>query len=476
MKSTIELYQFQKEDVRRINEFDGRCLIANEVGLGKTITSLYWAWKFLPPDPPGPTVVVCPSHLKIHWAREALKHLGIRVNILSGQRVPPDTLPPHNPNQIFVINYDILVPPHWKPRTKPPEDSWVAWLSALKPRLIIADEGDKWKNSKAATTRAGRRLCRIAPHVLILTGTPLSNKPPDLWSPLNLLRPELYPSQLEFNLCYTNAVRRWYGWEFKGAKNLEQLHHNLSQNVMIRRRKCDVLDQLPEVQHSVIPMEVDLTSYHQAESDFIGWLLKKAPHLAKGAMKATELSKLNYLKQMAGKLKHESIVKWSEDFLEESEGKLLLGAVHYSVTEPLLKSFGRHAVLVDGRMSDTQKNRMFDKFNTDPKCRILIGNMQAAGTGWSCRVSSDPTFVELPWTPGTVAQFIGRCHGINRGIVGTNTHARYLIAAGTIEEDMAELLQTKAGWADTAIDGQSGDNTLPIYSEVIRMMKRRHKK
>lgn len=249
-----ELRPFQSEGVRQIRDWNGVALLSDEVGLGKTVQALAYADRFLPDDPPGPIVVVVPSHLKINWKREALKHLGARAEILSGQRVPWDKEPPHDPNQIFVINYDVLVPPGWRSRMKLPVDSWVHWLIQLRPRMVILDEGHYVKNHQSRRTRACKKLCEGVDHVLILTGTPLPNKPHDLWSLLNILRPDEYPSRFAFCSEYTHATKYWWGWDFRGAKNLNRLHRLLrhpDRGVMIRRRKQDVLQQLPGMPRSI---------------------------------------------------------------------------------------------------------------------------------------------------------------------------------------------------------------------------------
>jgi SWI/SNF-related matrix-associated actin-dependent regulator 1 of chromatin subfamily A len=164
-------------------------------------------------------------------------------------------------NQIYVVNYDILAPPHWKAGTVAPKESWMVWLAKLNPRLIVADEAQYVKQTSAARTRAVRYLAKRTPRVLLLTGTPLANKPGDLFALLQIVNPALFPSKHEFLSRYTHMRKQWYGWVSKGAKNLDELHHIITdwpQACMIRRRKVDVLDQLPRVQISVIPIDVDL--------------------------------------------------------------------------------------------------------------------------------------------------------------------------------------------------------------------------
>ena len=475
MRNT-ELYDFQKIGVRMIRDFDGRALLADEVGLGKTLQSLYYARQYLPTDPSGPIVVVVPAHLKLVWKREAQKHLGIRVQILDGERVPPDTLPPMDRNSVLVVNYEILHPPHWRPRTRPVDDSWIMFLANLKPRLVIGDEAHRLKSSSAQCTRAFRWLSRLVPHVLLLTGTPLANKPKDLWSLLNIINPREYPSEWDFAFHFTHPKKRPWGWEFNGARNLDELNRSLLDSCMIRRRKIDVLDQLPSITHTVIPMTVDLREYRRAESDFIGWLTEKSPTMARSAANAEELVRMNQLKQLAGQLKTDSVVRWALDLIDETNGKLLLGAIHYSVTKPLMRAFKKRAVLVDGRIGGDEKNELFDRFNNDPKCRIMVGNIEACSTGWSCRSTSDGALCELPWRPCDVSQFFGRIHGIDRGLSGQPTHARYLIAEDTIESDLCKVLQTKAEWSSEAVDGIEGNDGINVFDQLKAMMRERNKK
>jgi SNF2 family DNA or RNA helicase len=473
--NNTRLYGYQITGVRQLRDWDGRGIIGDEVGLGKTLQSLYYAWRYVPDDPPGPIVVAVPAHLKGVWKRQAMQHLGLRVEVLSGQTPPRDKPPPLNPNTIFVVNYEILVPPHWPSNSRLPENSWTAWLLRQHPRLVILDEGQRVKNWRAACSRACKKLCRAVPRALILTGTPLANEVGDLWALTNLVRPELFPSRFDFLEYFTHTWKAYGRWHHKGAKHLDELHEILSRNVMLRRRKADVLDQLPPLTVSVVPVEVDLAEYRRAEDDYLGWLEDRKPGASLRARNAEELSRLNGLKRLAGELKVAAVAEAAKDHMAETGGKLLIGALHYAVTGPLVKAFGRGTLLVDGRMSAAEKQVAFDQFNDDPRCRVMVANEDAAGTGWSCRATSDVWLAELPWRPDTVTQFFGRAHGVNRGIEGMPTHAQILVAEGTVEEDLCAVLERKASWAAAAVDGVSGAGDLPIHALVKAAMKERRK-
>lgn len=468
------LYPFQREDVRRIEELGGRVVVGNEVGLGKTLTALYWAWRFLPADPPGPIVAVVPAHLKRNWSREAERHLQQHVEILDGQTVPPGKRPPIDPNQIYAVNYDILVPPKWNARTRLPDDSWAGWLHALKPRLIILDESHYAQAHDSKRTRALRKMIRGVPHVMALTGTPLKNNVMDLWPVLNMVRPDLFPSRFEFGLAWTGAVRKPWGWEFPGGRNLPALNALLLDTCLIRRRKIDVVRDLPPLIRTVVEIPIDLVEYRKAENDFLAWLTALDGPAALRASAAVGLQKTGHLRRLAGELKVPGVIAWVRDFLESSGEKLLLGATHKRVTRPIVDAFRNVTVLVDGDLVAAEKVRRTDAFN-DPLSgvRLCVGNTQSAGTGWNCTVTSDACCIELPWTSAELEQFWGRIYGLNRGLVGCPAHVRLLLADETIEIDICKVLGRKQGYSDQAIDGGESTDTVETLLEVANAMRLR---
>ncbi len=469
-----QLYNFQVKGVRFLRDCDGTALLADDVGTGKTLQALYYCWRYLPNDPPGPIVVTVPAYLKINWKREVQKHFGsgVSVEALYKEKVPLQKQKPLDPNQIYVVNYDILTPDNWRSRTNPSKDSWVNWLAELKPRQLIGDEAHLLSNPSTARTRAFKWLSKRVPRTMLLTGTPLPNKPENLWSLLNILSPTEFDSRWDFCNEYSTPVRTHWGWYFKGAKNLDLLHQRIS-HIMLRRRKADVLTELPAVTHSVMPFECDLREYRRAEVDAVEWLYARDPAAGMRAAKAAQLQRLNILMGLAAKAKMKQATDWVEDFVENSGRKLLVGAVHYETTDALMGALGKSAVLVDGRCTEKQKVSGFDKFNKDRDCRVMVANIHAAGTGWSCTSTSDVLLLELPWRPGDVTQFAGRVHGVSRGQEGHGAHVRYIVAADTIEEDLCEGLQKKARWTATAIDGDPATAELDLMQQVLAAARAR---
>ncbi len=454
-------FAFQDIDVETIqHKFQGRALVAHSMGLGKSFMTLLWASRYLEH---WPMVVVCPATVKEVWRRECLKHLGLRSVVLGGRT-------PHRLEQarIYIINYDILSVP------TPSRATWTKTLKELNPELIVIDETHFCKSRTSQRSKAVRELCRDVSHVLALSGTPLVNRPAELWPVLNILRPGLFPSFWSFASDFCGLKKQFWGWDASGSSNLDELHAILDQNVMVRRRKEDVLQDLPPQTITVVPLKLSpsgVKEYRRAERDFIVWLAKISPTLARKALKAERLTRLGYLRRLAAQLKKPAVQEWTHDFLDGSDDKLLLFAVHKAILKDFHAAYPRSA-LVTGEILGKHRQAEFDRFNTDPKCRLFCGNIEAAGVGWSCSSASTVAFAELSWVPGHHLQAADRCRGLGRG-TGQPVSVYFLVANGTIESDLCNLIQRKMGVIDSTLDGApTGD--LNLMDELSKSILERN--
>ncbi len=412
--------------------------------------SLLWAYRN--PDI-RPVIIVCPASLKWQWQSEARKHFGMRAEVLETRKPPTHGL--ISRHSILIINYDILA---W----------WVPYLRELKAQLIIADEVHFASNRGAKRSKALRKLCKGVPHAVFLSGTPLTNRPSELFNALNILWPKEFPSFFDFGESYCAPELTPWGWQYKGAENLDDLHNRLISVGMIRKLKKDVLDQLPNKQRTVLPLDIDnRKEYDHAVKDFLGWLRNKSIVKANRAKGAQKLVKIGYLKRLAGKLKFKSVVNWIEDFLAESDEKLIVFGMHHEVLHPLHDKFPDLSVLIDGTITGKKRQQSVDLFLSKKRTRLMFGNIQAAGVGWSAKGITNTAFVELPWTPGALTQAEDRTHGIGRGSESKHSNYFYLVARNTIESRLCEVLQEKQMILDATLDGKSdGDTDLDIYDKL----------
>jgi SNF2 family DNA or RNA helicase len=357
---------------------------------------------------------------------------------------------------IIIINYDIL------------HKGWLEPIKKLKPKVLIADECHAIKNSKALRTKAVLKLAKGIPHVLALTGTPIVNRPVEGFNIINMVDGSLFPNWWTYVHTYCDAHHNGFGWDFSGATNTEELNQKL-QAIMIRHKKADVLKDLPDKLYSYMPLEIDNgKEYRKAENNFIQYLTEtKGKDAAKKASNAEHLAQIEALKQLATKGKMKQAIEWISNFLEANGHKLVVFATHKEAINILMKEFDGIAVKVDGSVTADKRDQAVKAFQTDPKVKLFVGNIKAAGTGLTLTAASSVAFLELPWTPGDLVQAEDRCHRIGQK---DTVNVYYLLANGTIEHRIAKMLDSKRKVIEAVIDGKEVDES-SLLSELIKSYK-----
>lgn len=457
---SFQPYPFQSEVVDTIDRLQGRALLAASMGLGKSAMSLMWAVR----HQSWPTIIVCPASIKYNWEVECRRHFGLRAAVLEGRKVIGESIPVNR--KILIVNYDIL-------------DAWVGYLRSRNPQLIIVDECQAIKTPKTKRTKATRALCHEIPHVIALSGTPLVNRPIELWPVLNILRSAQFPSYSAFGHAWcAPRLTPWGVWSFDGCHKPKELHHLLTTGnlqhppIMVRRRKEEVLDQLPPKLRVVLPLPIEREKeYREAFNDFLNWLAKVNPNHVRKARNAKSLVRIAYVKRLAAELKLDSALSWVDNFLEGGDDKIILFAVHKDVIQKTAERYKRQCVVVDGSVTGAQRQACFDQFNKDLRCRVFVGNIKAAGVGWSAKSCSTVAFLEYSWTPGDHLQAEDRVHGIGRGIVGQQSSSYWLVGRGTFEETLCGILQRKADTLDKVLDGGQVLERLDVLEQLLEALQ-----
>ena len=461
--SSNELYRFQKQGIDFLNKSNGRALIGDSMGLGKSVQSI----GFLNMNPDAcPAVVVCPASLKGNWEREIKKWTGdkFHIHIISGL---PKTAPYFNGEaDIYIINYDILAnrtktikedKPEFmggkKKRVEIPKTGWIDFMPAINPKTLILDEIHYVKDNNAARTKAIKKLAKSCEHVIGLSGTPIINRPIEFYNAIQMINPHVFPGWRYYATKFCAGYEGQWGWDVSESSNTELLHKIMTSTIMLRRKKADVLSDLPAKQRSVVPLEIsNRRDYTAAESDIIGWIAENfGDRAAEKASYAEALVEFEKLKQLAVHGKMKAVIEWVFDFLLSDE-KLIIFADHKFVVDALMDAFNGIAVKIDG--STPVKNRMdvVDAFQNDPNVRLFIGT-KAAKEGLTLTAASNVAFAELYWETGSHDQAEDRCYGRLSDCHGAN--AWYLIAQDTVEEKIAELLDHKRKVLASVLDGET---------------------
>lgn len=455
-KHRTKLKPFQKEGVRLIEKYHGRALLADDMGLGKTIQALTWIRRH---PKMRPVVVVCPAFVKWVWKNQSWEHIHMRATVLSGQTPSKKGLKVQH--DLIIVNYDIL-------------QYWIEYLKEQEPQAIIIDEAHFIKSMTAIRTRKVAELCDGVRHILAIGGTPLTNKPVDLFPTLHILKPKRFSNFPAFAHTYSHPRHRRWGWDFSRPANLKRLHRILTKRLMIRRLKKDVLKELPDKERIVIPVDIEhRRDYVHAEQDFLDWLRSKSAAKAAKARKAKELVKLGYLKRLAAELKMKAVCEWIDNFLESSDEKLVLFTWHKKIMKRLRKRYSKICVHIDGSVSPRLRKDAIRSFQHKRGKRILIGQITSIGTGTDKMQTSCSTglFVELDWVPANHTQAEDRLHRIGQS---KKVVIYYLVAKDTIEEKLCKVLQEKQTTLNKVLDGNAEvqRSKLNIYDQIIRKLQK----
>jgi hypothetical protein len=422
-----ELKPFQRAGVRYLLE-QRRSFLADEQGLGKTVEAL----ATLEADGAYPAVIVCPASLKLNWMREIARWVPKRsAQMVEGSRGPVASA------DITVVNYDIVAG-----RSEA--------LVALAPRAVVLDESHYCKNPRAQRTQATQRLAAAVAQdglVLALTGTPVMNRPPELISQLRILgRLGDFGSGAQF------------GQRFRGPDAHQRLHWHLRARCFARRLKSEVLPQLPAKTRAVVPVSLDNEpEYRLAEEDVIAWLrtqpldLRVLDAKVAAALRAERLVRLNALKLLAARGKLQAALHWIHDFLSSGE-PLVVFAGHREIQHAVLERFPS-ALRVLGEDTTRARDQAVRDFQ-DGRQQLIVCSIEVAGQGITLTRASNVAFLELDWTPAKHDQAEDRCHRIGQQDA---VNATYLLAADTIDESIATLLERKRAVIGAVTDGREED-------------------
>lgn len=177
--------RYQREDLKAIDAFDGRALLCLDMGLGKTLEFLWWVTR----REKLPAVVICPASVKYQWAEQAREKCGISSYICEGRK-PPAGLSLKG-FDLILINYDIL-------------KEWIPLIRKARCKTVGIDECQALRNRASQRTRNVRRIVKGRKHVIGMSGSPIENRPAELWPMLNMIRPDKFSRFLLFAFKYCN--------------------------------------------------------------------------------------------------------------------------------------------------------------------------------------------------------------------------------------------------------------------------------
>lgn len=440
-----------------------RAILADDMGLGKTRQAIVAATHL---EPEGPYLVVCPASVKQNWAREIeIAEPGAETAVVGPTPPPAITW-----DGWVVINYDIL-------------EKHFDTLTTLQWKAIVFDEAHYLKNHRSKRSRLCRTLVDLAdgnPVVFSLTGTPLTNRPRDLFPLLQLCGHPMGRSFLSFAKRYCAAEHNGYGWVTDGASNLEELTLELH-GLMLRRRKDDVLD-LPPKTRTWLNVEVPPGTAQSETAAVLSTLLALQPRKGDlqiapdtppppnttpgqaptstpttstpsltGPDRVRLLASLTRVRRKLATAKARRTIEYVQNALDQDE-KVLVFSCYEAPLNRIYKKFADNAVMLTGKTPTKKRQGIVDRFQTDPEVKVFVANILAGGVGLNLTAARQVVFNDLDWVPANHWQAEDRAYRI--GQTGT-VQVSYMVAQGTVDEFVRTVLETKAALTEAVIEGEA---------------------
>ena len=459
----IEPYPYQQDGIRFGLEHR-RIIIGDEPGLGKTLQSI----GIVDTANAYPCLVICPSSLKINWQREFGKFTDKSALVLDNAvRTTWSYLLTMGMHQVAVVNYeslrkyfvwDIKGGKHFRLKD-------VVFCPQIRMfKSIIIDESHRVKDPSAQQTIFTKGLSVGKEWIILLSGTPVVNRPEDLIAQLSIMnRLSEFGGRAQFMADYCTDPRDKMA---EPAVPLSVLSRQLYETCMIRREKAKVLPQLPDKTRVDLYVEIsnapeynlaaaDLAEYLRQYKECSDWEIRRK-------MRMEALVRFMTLRSLATMGKISQAVDFIRTFLDSGKKLIVFCSLH-DIVDELKKAFPK-SVTVTGRDNPANKQAAVDAFQNNPAVQLIICSIKAAGVGLTLTAASSVAFLELPWTFCDCCQCEDRAHRIGQK---DNVTCYYLLAKGTIDTVVYRLIQDKKNIANQIMNSDDDIPTDEIYFEQL---------
>ncbi|HVW25630.1 MAG TPA: DEAD/DEAH box helicase [Polyangiaceae bacterium] len=446
----------------------GRALLADDMGLGKTIQAIAACELLCARGEATRVLVVTCASLKHQWQHEIERFTGERAVVVRGGR-PERRTAFESDARYKIVNYELT----WHE---------LAQLKNLDADIVVYDEAQRAKNFRTKTAATLRAIpSRFA---FVLTGTPVENRLDDLYSLLQLVDPTLLEPLWRFNLEFARQNDRG---RIVGYKNLHALRERIS-NVVLRRRKEDVLAELPPLTEQtrytrLTPEQADLEMGYRKNAAMLMQIAERRP-LTKGEqqqlmmalLKARQACNAVELCNPKSRVKASPKLDELEALLGEVLGQGSAKVLVFSEWVEMLKLCATRLdrlhvgyAMLHGGIPTDRRPALLDRFRDQDDVRVLLST-EAGGVGLNLQVASYVVHLDLPWNPARLDQRTSRAHrmGQTRGVTVT-----YLCAEDGIERGIEGTLVAKRAVRGAALDAASTVETVetPSFNAMLHQVR-----
>lgn len=459
-------YSYQLEGAAFVARANGRALIADEQGVGKTLQGELVCnadkEEYLP------VLIVCKPSLKTQMIRESYRWCGWICQVIDNENeyILPGM-------QCYIVGYDTLA--YQEYTTKKGKlvtrgiNNIQEWAEKLKIKTIILDECQQVKNGDAKRTKAVQELARVVPHVIALSGTPISNHAGEYFPILNMLYPEKFPSKAHYVMRWCDTYMSGNTMKIGGIKDIEGFK-KFTEDFIIRRTRAEVLPELPAISRRFRFEELGESvkkAYEQAYEDFQNYINAGNAGQSTFTQETCILAYLNKMRHLTGIAKIPGVVEFVKEFIEDTDRKIVVFTHHIDVAKEVVAQLSELRPIYIPSPVDPDKVSKFWENRED--ARIAVVNTMSMGVGHNLQCCSDFIVMEREWSPVPEEQAEGRFP--RPGQKESKITGTYFVAVGTVDEDLAELVERKRSNFAATMDGKevkwSESNIIKELTEIL---------
>ena len=424
----------QKEAIQKLVE-NKKFILADDMGLGKTTSTIIAALE----SGSKKVLIICPATLKINWKREIENYSDKTVFIAESKNFSTEA-------DFVIINYDIIKNFH---DTKKKDESQIL---ASNFDLVIVDEAHYIKNATAQRTKLINDIVKKTERLWLLTGTPMTSRPIDYFNLLSLVDSPVAKNWMAYAIRYCAGYQFKVGsrkvWNVMGSSNLEELRDR-TLGLTLRRLKENVLD-LPDKIITPVYLRLKSKQYEEVMGEYYDWY-DKNPEESKSL--TVQFSKLTKVRQIIADEKIAQTIELAENILEQDK-KVIIFCNFTDSLNKITEHFGKAAVKLDGSISKPERQHSVDEFQDNPKVKVFVGNIKAAGVGITLTSAEAVIMNDLSFLPSDHAQAEDRAYRYGQK---NNVLVYYPIFENTIEGVIYDILNNKKQVIATVM----GDNQHP---------------
>lgn len=483
-----KLFPFQREGYAFGVSMGGKVGIFDDMGLGKTIQAIalllhyHTVW---------PALIVVPSTLKVQWKFEVLKWAPslceADVHIIT-----KGSKPIRDEASIVIVGYSMAQSMFSTAKKK----GLKCILETNRYKMVVCDESHYLKNRKSLRARFLVPLIRCAKYKVLLSGTPMLNRPEELFMQIRALNIDAilnkevlrlakekgdpagldatYKKSMVFSTFYKFAARYCnghqgrFGYDTTGCSRVKELHGILTRHVMIRRLKMNVLTQLPKKMRQRVLVDITPSKqraiekqYEEIKSkmeDTSGTLREQMRRLYEHKHMIMELYRMScdakipacveYVKMMM-----ENLGERQEKIIIFAHHRAMLDALEVKAVEPHMKRTKNYKgyIRIDGSVASKDRHQLVQAFQNNPECFVALLSIRACNVGLNMTASHNVVFCEMDWNPGNNLQAEDRVHRIGQ----TQTcHLHYIISPVTFDDKMWRMNNRKMAVVSSVLDGK----------------------